>query len=308
MKAASEDGLDPSAFLVTVPTLDSPDKQAETELRMSRAVLAFARQATGGRLRPRAIHGLITLDPPRMDANVILSTVAKEDVVAALDSFNPQHPGFLRLKNKLADIRKTGAVATPAERKLESDLIANMERWRWLPRDLGENHVFVNIPDYEVSVFSKGARIHKTRVVVGKPANQTPVFSNEFQFVVVNPSWYVPISIQRKEMSSDPAVLAKKGFQVVYGRERVVDANGRVRYVQVRSVRQPPGERNALGRVKFMFPNQHSVYLHDTPSRHLFAQEKRAFSHGCVRVHLPEQFGEQLMRLGLRARTGRPSA
>jgi murein L,D-transpeptidase YcbB/YkuD len=162
--------------------------------------------------------------------------------------------------------------------RLEAELVSNMERWRWLPRDMGDTRIEVNIPDYQVKVIRDGEVIHTARVIVGKPQNPTPVFSDTMRHVIVNPYWNVPVSIIKKEMmpgyAKDPSYFQRRGYEVTSYRGQMV-------------VRQPPGERNALGRIKFMFPNEHSVYLHDTPSRGLFANARRAYSHGCVRVENP---------------------
>jgi len=147
--------------------------------------------------------------------------------------------------------------------------------------------------------------VHETRVIVGTPANPTPVFSDEMDHIVVNPYWNVPESILSKEMlpeiQADPSYFARRGYEVlasVKGRMRVVDPamidwwNVDPRKVRVR---QPPGEANALGNIKFMFPNEHAVYLHDTPTRHLFSRASRAFSHGCVRVDDPTAFADAVL-------------
>ncbi|CAN1535061.1 YkuD_like domain containing protein [Rhabdaerophilaceae bacterium] len=166
-------------------------------------------------------------------------------------------------------------------------VLANMERWRWLPPELGRTHIFVNIPDYRMHMVDEGERVFETRVIVGKPETQTPVFSDKMEFLVVNPSWYVPPSILKKEflpkLATDPDYATRRGYEVIRRGNAV-------------SVRQPPGERNALGNIKFMFPNSHAVYLHDTPGRHLFRSETRAFSHGCVRVEGPFRLAEALLQ------------
>jgi murein L,D-transpeptidase YcbB/YkuD len=164
-----------------------------------------------------------------------------------------------------------------------------MERWRWLPRDLGGSHVEVNIPEFELAVVRDGAVAHRAKVIVGKEDTPTPVFSNALQFIIVNPSWNVPQSIINKEMlpkhGGDLSYLARRGWKVGYH-------NGKL------TVRQPPGEGNALGRIKFMFPNDFSVYLHDTPSRGLFSADRRAFSHGCMRVEDPFALAEAVLGPG----------
>jgi murein L,D-transpeptidase YcbB/YkuD len=168
----------------------------------------------------------------------------------------------------------------------EADIIANMERWRWLPADLGERHVFVDIPAFRVSVMEQGRAVHEARVIVGKPETPTPIFSDVMEHVVVNPSWYIPPSILRKDvlpkLAQDPTYAERMGYEVTRRGNSI-------------SVRQPPGERNALGHIKFMFPNNHAVYLHDTPTRHLFGRERRTFSHGCVRVDDPMRLAEVLL-------------
>lgn len=170
-------------------------------------------------------------------------------------------------------------------------LIANMERWRWLPRDLGDVSVRANIPEFMVRVFRGEQVIHQTRAVVGKPSTPTAIFSASMDQSVINPSWTVPPSMVKNEfmplLQSNPAEIARRGIEVVR------DRRGNV------SFRQPPGERNALGRIKFLFPNDQSIYMHDTPSRHLFANKVRAYSHGCVRVNEPTQLGEVLFGIGL---------
>ncbi len=167
-----------------------------------------------------------------------------------------------------------------------ADIIANMERWRWLPQDLGKRYITVNLPEYTLRVFDGDAIVHQTRVIVGKPDTPTPLFSNAMQHVIVNPYWNIPPSIMKNEilpkLAEDPDYAAKRGYEVI-------SRNGRI------AVRQPPGERNALGFIKFMFPNQHSVYLHDTPTRNLFSADRRAFSHGCVRVDQPFRLAEVVL-------------
>ncbi len=175
------------------------------------------------------------------------------------------------------------------KRQLEAEIIANMERWRWMPRDMGDSRIEVNIPDYEVVVIENGAVAQRNRVVVGKQDTPTPVFSNTMQFLIVNPSWNVPQSIIRKELlpkgGGHLGYLHRLGYETSYHDGQLM-------------VRQPPGERNALGRIKFMFPNDYAVYLHDTPMRALFEQDKRAFSHGCVRVDDPFRFAETVLGPG----------
>ncbi len=182
--------------------------------------------------------------------------------------------------------RTVAALSGAQASRLEAEILANMERWRWMPRDMGETHIEVNIPDYEAVVIEHGEVIVRARVVVGKEQTPTPVFSDTMKFLIVNPAWNVPQSIIRKEMlprlAADPNYLHRLGYEVFSRAGHLV-------------VRQPPGERNALGRIKFVFPNDFAVYMHDTPLRKLFASAKRAFSHGCVRVDDPFRFAETVL-------------
>ncbi len=178
------------------------------------------------------------------------------------------------------------ALSGPSPAQQEAELISNMERWRWLPNDLGDRHIMVNVPEFRLRLSEGRNVVHETRVIVGKEQSQTPIFSESMKYLVVNPSWTIPPSIMKKEilpaLASDPSYAARKGYKVIRAGNRIV-------------VQQPPGERNALGYVKFMFPNQHAVYLHDTPNRNLFSAGKRAFSHGCVRVDKPFELAEEIM-------------
>jgi murein L,D-transpeptidase YcbB/YkuD len=184
-----------------------------------------------------------------------------------------------------------------------ADILANMERWRWMPRDLGEFNVFVNVPEFRLAINRDGHEEYTTRVVVGTPKNQTPIFSDNIRHIVVNPYWNVPSSIIKGEVA--PAVLRNPGYidnqnmDLLYNGSPVSPWS--VDWSQVSTtnfpfrVRQRPGPGNALGQIKFLFPNKHDVYLHDTPSKSLFARAFRAYSHGCVRVQNPMEFADALM-------------
>ena len=205
-----------------------------------------------------------------------------------------------------ADIKPTGiidnkTIATingpkPVTQSVQIDRIqTNMERWRWLPRDLGKTYVMVNIPDYTLKVMQDGRIQWRTKIVAGKPQTPTPLLTAPMQEVIVNPSWYVPQSIIQNELlpqyASDPQIFDRMGLEVKRG------PDGHINVVQ------PPGAANALGRIKFTFPNKFQVYLHDTPEKRLFASEKRAFSHGCMRVENPTKFGEVMLSLAMSGST-----
>ena len=169
-------------------------------------------------------------------------------------------------------------------------IIANMERWRWLPRDLGRAYVVVNIPDYTLKVMDHGAMVWTTKIVAGQPGEKaTPLLSETMKYITVNPTWNVPPSIINNEylpaLAQDPTALERIGLKLEHNRD------GSVR------IYQPPGEGNALGRIRFNFPNKFLVYQHDTPDKHLFAKDKRAFSHGCMRVQFPDKYAEVLFNI-----------
>jgi murein L,D-transpeptidase YcbB/YkuD len=279
LKRADEEGLNSADYPIPAlgPSAGDPAGAAvEAELKVSASAVVYARDARGGRIEPSRLSNLITPDLELPAADAVLTTIAGKDAGAALAAYNPPHAGYVALRAKLAQVR----ASEPANARLEGDIVANMERWRWLPSDMGRRHVFVNIPEFRLRLMKEGRAIHEARVIVGKSETPTPLFSDEMDHAVVNPSWYMPPSIFKNEFHSDPAYAAARGYEVAYNR------NGGI------SVRQPPGERNALGFVKFMFPNKHAVYLHDTPNRRLFAADKRAMSHGCVRLDQPFRFGE----------------
>jgi murein L,D-transpeptidase YcbB/YkuD len=174
-------------------------------------------------------------------------------------------------------------------------IAANMERWRWLPRNLGDIYVMVNIPDYTLKVVHDHRVVWRTKIVAGKPQTPTPLLTATMNNVIVNPSWYVPQSIIENELlpayQSDPNIFDRMGLQVQKG------PDGHINVVQ------PPGAANALGRIKFNFPNKFQVYLHDTPEKRLFRYNRRAFSHGCMRVQNPTRFGEIMLQLAMRGPT-----
>jgi murein L,D-transpeptidase YcbB/YkuD len=191
-------------------------------------------------------------------------------------------------------------------------VVANMERWRWMPEDLGDLYVWDNVPEFFMRVVKKGKMIHSAKIVVGKPDTQTPVFSADMRYIVFHPEWGVPNSIKVKEIlpylrptsgdffgfgGTDTRVLERHKLRVAYN-GRPVDARS-VDWssVDIRQFTfiQPAGPDNVLGVVKFRFPNKHDVYMHDTPQRDLFDKQVRTYSHGCMRVQDPQRLAEVLL-------------
>lgn len=195
------------------------------------------------------------------------------------------------------DDKTVKAINSPKRDRQIDTVIVNMERLRWLPRQLGapalnNAYVILNVPDFTLKVMQNGAQVWTTRVVTGKPGNHaTPMLTETMKFITVNPTWNVPPSIIHNEylpaLQQDPTVLQRMGLKL----ERARDGSIRIS--------QPPGESNALGRIRFNFPNKFLVYQHDTPDKHLFAKEERAFSHGCMRVQNPDQYGAALLNIVL---------
>jgi murein L,D-transpeptidase YcbB/YkuD len=184
-------------------------------------------------------------------------------------------------------------------------ILVNMERWRWLPPDMGSYYVNVNIPEFMVRVVEDGKVVHAARIVAGKPDHQTPVLSDEMEEIVFNPYWNVPNSIKMQEIAPylqqgggffgggwDTSILARHGLRIRGASGRDIDPDSidwGTADIRNYELYQPPGPDNVLGTVKFLFPNKHDVYLHDTTQKNLFAQSVRAESHGCMRVQNPQQ-------------------
>jgi len=377
---ADTDGLDPSDYVTPRTSFGrgatpSSAAIADAEIMLSLAVAAYTRDAFAGRVDPRTISPDIDIEPHYPNTLAALNAVATGlDPVEILEGYNPQHAGYIALREELARIRTEelevqvvvpegptlrlgdedervailrvrlevpapdeainiydetlmsavrefqvaaglvadgivgpntlGALNGPSVNP-EAEIIANMERWRWVPRDLSDYYVNVNIPEFMVRIVEDGEVFHETRVVVGLRSNKTPVFSDEIEHLIVNPFWYVPASIVADEMMpllrSDPNYFNRNNFDVFVnwqGRTQQVNPVqvdwSRLSASQI-SMRQRPGAGNALGQIKFMFPNSHAVYLHDTPSKSLFQRDVRAYSHGCIRVMDPMDFADALL-------------
>jgi L,D-transpeptidase YcbB len=195
----------------------------------------------------------------------------------------------------ILDDRTVKALNSPKRDRQIDTVIVNMERWRWLPRNLGapsigDAYVILNIPDYTLKVMQHGAQVWTTKVVTGKPGiHATPLLTETMKFITVNPTWNVPPSIIYNEylpaLQQDPTVLDRMGLKLEHARDGSIH------------ISQPPGEANALGRIRFNFPNKFLVYQHDTPDKNLFAREERPFSHGCMRVQNPDQYAATLLNI-----------
>jgi murein L,D-transpeptidase YcbB/YkuD len=320
LQRVAADGLDPADYPTPAFANADPARLAADELTLTNSTVSFARHASIGRVAFTRVSGAVYYDQKAPNAADVLGQLeGSSDVRATLDAYNPQAPGYKALKAQLAAVRnapsaepklelrgptsekptvkgkaksKKGETAKVQEAKPKTasadTIIANMERWRWMPHDLGAIHVMVNVPDYTLKVVKDGKAIWSTKIVVGKPGAQaTPLLTETMKYITVNPTWNVPPSIIRNEylpaLARDSGALSRVGLQV--GR----NPDGSIR------IFQPPGERNALGRIRFNFPNRFLVYQHDTPQKNLFAHEARAYSHGCMRVQNPDEYAEVLL-------------
>jgi murein L,D-transpeptidase YcbB/YkuD len=213
-------------------------------------------------------------------------------------------------RRMLNGVQAHHAAASPGQIRA---VLINMERWRWLPHDLGAFYVAVNIPEFMLRVVKENESVYTTRVVVGKTDKQTPIFSNEMQEIVFGPFWNVPTSIKLEEIRPylreeaawffggggwNTSVFQRHGLRVKYAGREIDPGAVDWSRIDIRNteIYQPPGPGNVLGKVKFVFPNKHDVYMHDTPQKYLFAQAVRAESHGCMRVQNPDQLAAILLK------------
>lgn len=414
LRKAADWGLNPDDYdlpqeiILSASDQTPTERLAEFELKLSHAVLAYARHARGGRAAPQSISR--NLDPTLelVEPLEIMNKVAAEDDPAGyLRGLHPKHEQFELLRQALLRARggatderekrimvprgpvlKPGAshdhiallrkrlkidVAEENVSELATDndgpkakkkdpkkifdkelvaalkafqkkkgiqadgilgpgtrralnggaapknrvktILANMERWRWIPNNIDKLNVQVNVPEFRFRVYDGKKTIHSERVVVGKIKNATPIFSDKMEHIVFNPYWNVPNSIKREEIlphlrrggggggwfwgggSSRPRILQAHNMYVKY-RGRKIDAS-QVNWNRVNIANyhfyQPPGGPNVLGVVKFMFPNKHSVYMHDTTSKSLFQKQVRAYSHGCIRTKDPLKLAALLL-------------
>ncbi|MFT4077970.1 L,D-transpeptidase family protein [Rhodomicrobium sp.] len=405
IRAADSYGLDATAFELPDSAGATPEARADAEVKLSLAVLKYARHARGGRLDPPSISPAMDRKPHVYVPKSVLEAIASADEADAyLRGLHPKSEQFKQLRQALIALGKATDSGAPSiripagktfkpgdddaqialirkrlnagleaprdtiydeallvavnrfqkERGLEVNgivdkklraalnegvgvsveekkmrLIVNMERWRWMPDNLGDFYVWNSIPEQITRVYDRGRMVLQERIVVGKPASQTPSFSANMQFVIFNPEWGVPDGIKANEIApklrrAAPSAPVEDFFDFLGGRRNAGGGGGggassvlqrlgglRVTYngrdvdpdsvdwsrVDVRrySFIQPAGPRNALGMVKFRFPNKHDVYMHDTPEKSLFGSATRAFSHGCMRTQNPLRFAEVIL-------------
>ena len=279
IQSADEEGLDPNdynaAMLHQAVMRDMPPSTLfmESALRLA-SDFRYGRVAMGDRID---WHG--SEAPNRLLlTQIIAQAVAENRIEEAFERLLPQHDDYRALRRALAD--------TPAsDARRQTTLKVNLERWRWMPRELGDKHVFVNIPGYSVELVDGGGVIAEHAAIVGKPTTPTPAFSTVIRAVRFNPPWAVPPGLKKQKLSlykRNPAAARRMGYSVSYTPDGV-------------SIWQRPGPANALGQVRIVMPNPYMVYLHDTPDKQLFAKDVRALSQGCVRTERPVELAERLL-------------
>ena len=255
------------------------------------------------KLKPGQQHPAV----PSLAARLAVTGDFSGTVAAGDTTYGPELQEAVKRFQRRHGLADDGVVApatvtkmnVPVERRIEQ-IALNLERWRWLPRELGDRYVLVNIPEQHLEVWERGQVPISMRVIVGKKATPTPIFNDDMTHIIFAPYWNIPPDIAAHEtfpsMMRDPAFLGRMNMEVLDKNGNVVDPGsidpsspGNYR------IRQRPGASNALGYVKFMFPNQFNVYLHDTPTDSLFERASRSFSHGCVRLEQPEQLARYVL-------------
>jgi murein L,D-transpeptidase YcbB/YkuD len=272
IEEAAEEGLNPADYNADAlrAAIDAKRKGPALDALATASALRIAHDYADGRIDDKEALDW-HIDPPA-DPNLIAAGLTdaldRDRLDAWLRGLLPDNDQYRALKAAYADAH--------GDEALRAQLRANLERWRWMPRDLGDRYIYVNVPSYRLSVISGGVEEATYNVVVGAPKTPTPQLALHAQSVVANPGWTVPQSIIKSGGTRG------KGFR--WTRR----ADGSV------SVWQPPGPSNALGRIKIDMPNPHAIYLHDTPNHAVFSRENRALSHGCIRVENIQELAAML--------------
>ncbi len=283
VEASAADGLDPVDYRrdALKQALGSGDATAvHAEADAGFALLAHD-LAVGHVAASRRIAWHVTgarADPPDIAA-WRAAALASGDVAGTLAALRPSHPQYARLKAALSRL-------PAADTETRELLRINLERWRWMPRLLGEHYILVNVPSFELMLVQGNAPVIRHRVIVGKTGTPTPQFATVATGVILNPEWVVPQSIIRESVGklvrNNPAAARARGY--------VWSGSG-----ATLSVRQSPGPGNSLGHMKIDMPNPFTIYLHDTPARQLFDKPVRTFSHGCIRTDKALDFADALL-------------
>jgi murein L,D-transpeptidase YcbB/YkuD len=309
---ADDWGLASEAFNLP-PAADLPatvEAQAADEIKLDIAVLKYARLARGGRMTPSRISELFDQKVKPSNPKTVLAEIADSAAPDAyLRSLQPKQEQFERLQQALVKLRASlkARGRKPASDPVVQRIVINMERWRWMPPELGSYYVWDNIPAFTARVMKNGKSIYVEKVVVGQVKYATPIFSAHMRSIAFNPEWIVPETIKLEDLQPslrggvfgepDTSILQAHQLSVSY-QGKPVDATtvdwGRANILQY-TFTQPPGPENVLGKLKFNFPNRHAIYMHDTIQPEFFDEEVRALSHGCIRVRQPDRLATLLL-------------
>jgi len=303
---ADDWGLDAASF--ELPPADelpaTPEAQALAEITLDLAILKYARYASGGRFTPATISELFDQTPHLRDPNTVLAEIAVAEAPDAyLQSLHPKHEQFAQLRQALLEARGKAGEGKPADKDIKR-IILNMERWRWMPEELGSIYVWNNSPEFKLYVVKDGKAIFGDKTLVGTIGYATPVFSSPMTTIVFNPDWVAPETVVKENIWPP---LQRKAYSILKIHKLYVSYNGqpvdptKVDWNRVNPLSftfsQKAGPHNNLGKVKFSFPNRHDVYLHDTlPVRKKYFKESvRMIGHECVRMEKPVQFADVLL-------------
>jgi murein L,D-transpeptidase YcbB/YkuD len=284
----------------------SPEAEAIAEIKLDLAILKYARFARGGRLNPSEISDKLDQVPPLRDPKTILTEVEASDTPDTyLQLLHPKHEQFVRLRQALLKARGGGDEGEPASNTVAIErIVINMERWRWMPEDLGRVYVWNNSPEFMLYVVKDGKPIYADKTLVGTSAYATPVFTADMTMIVFNPDWVAPETVLTENLLPP---LREQNYSILKIHKLSVSYNGKPvdpravdwSRVDIRAFTftQKAGPDNVLGKVKFLFPNKHDVYLHDTLAyrKKYFQKPVRAIGHDCVRMEKPELFTDVLL-------------
>ncbi|WP_254913088.1 L,D-transpeptidase family protein [Novosphingobium sp. B 225] len=287
--AADEDGLtsadyQPDALRAAI----AAGPGAALDAQASKSFAWLVEDMRDGRTRMDSRQQWFVVDPDvdlHPTAQVMTQALASHDIAGAIAGLAPTHPDYKTLKAALAAAPKTDKAARNLIR-------VNLDRWRWLPREMGKYYLLTNLPEFQLRLTVDNSIIRSYRTVIGKPGKtQTPNLAEQVEAVVFNPTWTVPQSIVKGEglgarLIGNPASAARQGYKVSKAKDGTI------------TVVQQPGDNNSLGRMKIDMPNEHAIYLHDTPAKALFNAQVRAFSHGCVRTERAVELGMTMAILG----------
>lgn len=301
LKNAGKDGLETRDYIgrFSAKKLKKTDL-GQAELFLSQAFWKFARDLYAGRTTPSLSDPGIVIKRKKIEIVAWLQKANRMGAQKVIDELRPPHRQYQLLTQALAKVKRGSSKA----RKI----IVNLERWRWLPRKLGTQHVLVNQAAFEMYIRKNGQIVDRRKVVVGKPYHKTPMFSHAIKFAEFNPRWNVPRSIATEEflprIKRDPRYLARNHYELYESwdedAKEIDPLKVNWRRVNARNfeyrIVQKTGKKNALGKVKFLFPNKFKVYLHDTNAKRLFNARSRAFSHGCIRIERPLDFAEKIFK------------